>query len=83
MTPEAFIQAFHEAFGANTQLPIVFGYSDEPLAEPKEGLRCLMGLFPKVRKGETVTLADKFISCGGGMLYMDTGELQERIPNFV
>lgn len=30
-----------------------------------------------------VTLADKYISCGGGMLYMGTGELQDRIPNFV
>lgn len=83
MTPEDFIQAYQDAFGADTQLPIAFGYSDEPMAEPKEGLRCLMGLFPKVRKGDTVTLADKFISCGGGMLYMGTGELQDRIPNFV
>lgn len=83
MTPEEFIEAYKEAFGADTQLPIAFGYSDEPLTEPKEGLRCLMGLFPKVRKGDTVTLADKFISCGGGMLYMGTGELQDRIPNFV
>lgn len=83
MTPEEFIQAYTEAFGIETQLPIAFGFSDEPLTKPKDGLRCLLGLFPKVRKGDTVTLADKFISCGGGMLYMGTGELQERIPNFV
>ena len=68
MTPEEFIQAYTEAFGIETQLPIAFGFSDEPLTKPKEGLRCLLGLFPKVRKGDTVTLADKFISCGGGML---------------
>ena len=83
MTPEELIQAYTEAFGIETQLPIAFGFSDEPLTKPKDGLRCLLGLFPKVRKGDTVTLADKFISCGGGMLYMGTGELQERIPNFV
>lgn len=83
MTPEEFVKAYTEAFGSNAQLPIAFGYSDEPLTEPKEGLRCLMGLFPKVRKGDAVTLADKFLGCGGGMLYMGTGELQDRIPNFV
>ena len=83
MTPQEFVIAFKEAFSEETQLPIAFGYSDEPLTEPKEGLRCIMGLFPKVRKGEPVTLADKFLGCGGGMLYMGTGELQDRIPNFV
>lgn len=83
MTPEEFVKAYTEAFGSNAQLPIAFGYSDEPLTDPKEGLRCLMGLFPKVRKGDAVTLADKFLGCGGGMLYMGTGELQDRIPNFV
>ena len=50
MTPEEFIEAYKEAFGADTQLPIAFGYSDAPLTEPKEGLRCLMGLFPKVKR---------------------------------
>ena len=48
MNPQEFVQAFAEAFGSDTQLPIAFGYSDEPLTEPKEGLRCLMGLFPKM-----------------------------------
>lgn len=42
-----------------------------------------MGLFPKVRKGEAVTLADKFLGCGGGTVYMGTGELVDRIPHFV
>lgn len=80
MTPQEFIQALKEAFGEDVQLPIAFGYSDEPLTEPKEGLRCLMGLFPKVRKGNAVTLADKFLGCGGGMLYMGTGE-QDQTKN--
>lgn len=83
MKPEEFVKAYAEAFGADTQLPIAFGFSDEPLTAPKEGLRCIMGLFPKVRKGEAVTLADKFLGCGGGTVYMGTGELVDRIPHFV
>ena len=83
MKPEEFVKAYAEAFGADTQLPIAFGFSEEPLIAPKEGLRCIMGLFPKVRKGEAVTLADKFLGCGGGTVYMGTGELVDRIPHFV
>lgn len=37
MTPKGFVQAFAEVFGSDTQLPIAFGYSDDPLTEPKEG----------------------------------------------
>lgn len=83
MTTEEFVKTYMEAFSTCTQLPIAFGFSDKPLTTPKEGLRCLMGLFPKVRKGEAVTLADQFLGCGGGTVYMGTGELEDRIPHFV
>lgn len=83
MTTSEFVASFKEAFGDNVQLPVAFSFSDTPLTEPKEGLRCLVGVFPKVRKGSPVTLADKFLTCGGGMVYMGTSPLTDRIPNFV
>lgn len=83
MTIQEFIASLQEAFGDKVQLPVAFCFSDTPLSEPKEGLRCIMGAFPKVRKGSPVTLADKFLTCGGGMLYLGTGTLTERIPQFV
>lgn len=30
MKPQEFVQAFAVAFGSETQLPIAFGFSDEP-----------------------------------------------------
>lgn len=83
MTILEFVSAYKEAFGEDVQLPIAFSFCDEPLTEPKGGLRCLMGAFPKVRKGGSVTLEDKFLTCGGGMVYLGTSELTERIPHFV
>lgn len=83
MTPQEFVKAYREAFGENVTLPIAFGFSNKPITEPRQGLRCIIGAFHIVRKGRSITFEDDFISCGGGQMYLGKKPLAERIPHFV
>lgn len=39
MTTQDFIALFQEAFGKKVQLPLLFGYSDEPIANTEKNTR--------------------------------------------
>lgn len=78
-----FIAKFREAFGDAAPLPIAIGYSNEPVAEIKRQPKCLVGAISRVRSGESLTLAEENVICGGGGLYTAFREMPERVPIFV
>lgn len=78
-----FVAKFREAFGDAAPLPIAFGYSQKPVAEIKRQPKCLVGAISKVRSGESLTLAEENVICGGGGLYTAFREMPERVPIFV
>ena len=69
MEVREFVAKYKEAFGDAAPLPIAFGYSNQPAAEIKRLPKCLVGAISKVRGGESLTLAEENVICGGGGLY--------------
>lgn len=78
-----FVAKYREAFGDAAPLPIAFGYSNRPAAEIKRLPKCMVGAISKVRGGESLTLAEENVICGGGGLYTAFREMPERVPTFV
>lgn len=83
MEVREFVAKYKEAFGDAAPLPIAFGYSNQPAAEIKRLPKCLVGAISKVRGGESLTLAEENVICGGGGLYTAFREMPERVPIFV
>ncbi|MBM6991939.1 MAG: DUF169 domain-containing protein [Prevotella sp.] len=83
MTSQAFISKFREIFGDNVSLPLVYRYTNEPLAEtPKIG-GCFFKSFAQIEQGRAVSLNETNIGCGGGKFYTGFTEMPERVPTFV
>lgn len=83
MTVSEFITAYREAFGEKPSLPLVFWYSDTPVAVTDKIEGCFFKGVWRARQGQAVALSADVISCGGGKLYTGFGPLPERVPLFV
>lgn len=83
MTTQDFIALFQEAFGKKVQLPLLFGYSDKPIASTEEIGGCFFKGLQTAREGTPVSLSAEVIGCGGGKLYTGFSDIPERVPCFV
>ncbi|MDL2212751.1 DUF169 domain-containing protein [Bacteroides sp. OttesenSCG-928-D19] len=83
MKVKVFIDNYREAFGENAELPIVFWYSDTPLADTEKINGCFFKGLKTVREGNPISLNAEVIGCGGGKFYTGFTEMPERVPNFV
>lgn len=78
-----FIRNYREAFGEKAPLPVLFYYSEQPVAETAKINGCFFKAMDAVRDGQPVSLNAEVIGCGGGKLYTGFGAMNEYIPNFV
>ncbi len=78
-----FISHFREAFGHKAQLPLLFGYSDQPVAQTEKIGGCFFKGLQAAREGTPVSLSVDVIGCGGGKLYTGFSDMPERVPGFV
>lgn len=83
MNIQEFIIRYREAFGESAPLPIAFGYSDKAVTEIKKVPKCIIGAISKVRNGDSLTLCEENVLCGGGGLYTAFREMPDRVPTFV
>ena len=83
MTTQDFIALFQEAFGKKVQLPLLFGYSDKPIANTEKIGGCFFKGLQAAREGTPVSLSAEVIGCGGGKLYTGFSDMPERVPGFV
>lgn len=83
MELKEFIESYREAFGDSAQLPLLFGYSDTPVAETAKIGGCFFKGLQTAREGMPVSLNADIIGCGGGKLYTGFSDMPERVPNFV
>lgn len=83
MEVKTFIDNYREAFGEKAELPIVFWYSDTPLADTGKINGCFFKGLKSVREGNPISLNAEVIGCGGGKFYTGFTEMPERVPNFV
>ena len=83
MTTQNFIALFQEAFGKKVQLPLLFGYSDKPIANTEKIGGCFFKGLQAAREGTPVSLSAEVIGCGGGKLYTGFSDMPERVPGFV
>lgn len=83
MTTQDFIAIFQEAFGKKVQLPLLFGYSDKPIANTEKIGGCFFKGLQAAREGTPVSLSAEVIGCGGGKLYTGFSDMPERVPGFV
>ena len=83
METKEFIQNYREAFGSKAPLPLLFGYSDKPIAETEKIGGCFFKGLLAAREGQPVSLSVDVIGCGGGKLYSGFSDMPERVPGFV
>lgn len=83
MEVNVFISNYREAFGEAAGLPIVFWYSDTPVADTEKINGCFFKGMAAVRAGTPISLNAETITCGGGKFYTGFTEMPERVPNFV
>ena len=83
MDVKEFINRYQEAFGEAAPLPIALGYSNQPASEVRKVPKCMIGAISKVRNGESLTLCEENVLCGGGGLYTAFREMPDRVPTFV
>ena len=78
-----FIESYQEAFGENAQLPLLFGYSNTPVAQTAKIGGCFFKGLQTAREGTPVSLNAEVIGCGGGKLYTGFTDMPEHVPNYV
>ena len=83
MEIKEFISNFQGAFGHRAQLPLLFGYSDQPVAQTEKIGGCFFKGLQAAREGMPVSLSVDVIGCGGGKLYTGFSDMPERVPGFV
>ena len=83
MNIPTFITNYREAFGEKAPLPILFYYSDEPIAQAEKINGCFFKGMASVREGNPVSLNAEVIGCGGGKLYTGYAPMNDFIPGFV
>ena len=83
MDLKEFIEKYREAFGENAQLPLLFGYSDEPVAQTAKIGGCFFKGLQEAREGTPLSLNADVIGCGGGKLYTGFSDMPPHVPNYV
>ena len=83
MEVKEFIESYREAFGENAQLPLLFGYSDTPVAQTAKIGGCFFKGVQAAREGVPISLNADVIGCGGGKLYTGFTDMPEHVPNYV
>ena len=83
MDTQHFIQDYREAFGPKVALPLLFGYSDQPVAATEKIGGCFFKGLQAARDGMPVSLSAAVIGCGGGKLYTGFSDMPEHVPGFV
>ncbi len=83
MDIKSFIQNYREAFGSQAPLPLLFGYSDQPVAQTEKIGGCFFKGLLQAKEGQPVSLSAEVIGCGGGKLYTGFSDMPERVPGFV
>ena len=83
MNVKKFISEYREAFGEKTPLPIVFRYTNQPLAQTEKIGGCFFKGLQAVRQGQPIRLNAAVIGCMGGQFYTGFTEMPEYIPDFV
>lgn len=83
MKTDIFIKNYKEAFGETAELPIVFWYSDIPIANTEKINGCFFKGLKEIREGNIISLSKETMTCGGGKFYTGFTEMPERVPNFV
>lgn len=83
MTSATFISRFREIFGERVPLPLVYFYSDKPLAETPFVGGCLFKTFAQAEQGTAVSFNATNIGCGGGRFYTGFAPMPDRVPKFV
>ena len=83
MELKEFIKSYQEAFGVKAQLPLLFGYSDVPVAHTAKIGGCFFKGLQQAREGTPISLSVDVIGCGGGKLYTGFTDMPEHVPNYV
>ena len=83
MDLKGFIESYREAFGENAQLPLLFGYSNQAIADTAKIGGCFFKGLQAAREGTPISLSVEVIGCGGGKLYTGFSDMPERVPKFV
>lgn len=83
MNISVFIRLYQEAFGEQAPLPLLFFYSDTPLAVTEKTNGCFFKALQAVREGKPVSLNADVIGCGGGKFYTGFSDMPEHVPHFV
>lgn len=78
-----FINDYVAAFGDKAPLPLLFGYSEHPMADTKKIGGCFFKGLQAARQGDAVTLSAEVIGCGGGKLYTGFADMPPYVPTFV
>ena len=83
MEIQDFINDYIAAFGAKAPLPLLFGYSERPMAKTEKIGGCFFKGLQAARQGTSVTLSVEVIGCGGGKLYTGFTDMPPYVPTFV
>lgn len=83
MDTQTFISKYRQAFGETTELPLLFYYDNEPVADTDKINGCLFKGMDAARKGKGLSLNAETIGCGGGKLYTAFAPMPEHVPGFV
>ena len=83
MDIKEFLLNYRQAFGSKASLPLLFGYSDKPIANTEKIGGCFFKGLQAGRDGQPVSLSADVIGCGGGKLYIGFSDIPERVPGFV
>lgn len=83
MDIKEFLLNYRQAFGSKALLPLLFGYSDKPIANTEKIGGCFFKGLQAARDGQPVSLSADVIGCGGGKLYTGFSDIPERVPGFV
>lgn len=83
MDTQTFISKYRQAFGETAELPLLFYYDNEPVADTDKINGCLFKGMDAARKGKGLSLNAETIGCGGGKLYTAFAPMPEHVPGFV
>lgn len=83
MDTQTFISKYRQAFGETAELPLLFYYDNEPVADTDKINGCLFKGMNAARKGKGLSLNAETIGCGGGKLYTAFAPMPEHVPGFV
>lgn len=83
MKSQDFIKLFRELFGNNVSLPIVYNYTNEPMANTPKFGGCIFKKLVEIDHGEIVSVNTSNLQCGGGRFYTGFTDMPNRVPNYV